>query len=93
MIPLDLTSDIVGPLGRSVEDTVRVLEVTVGVDTQDNLTTLQSTFNIPKNYTQFLQANALRVSFCWNCLRYCRETVKGVSGVELVYACTAVFKN
>ena len=63
IIPLDLTSDVAGPLARTVEDAVRVFEATVGVDTTDNLTTLQTQYTVPSNYTQFLQGNALRASF------------------------------
>lgn len=61
MIPLDSTSDVGGPLGRTVEDVVRVFEVTVGVDLADNLTTMQKNYAIPGNYTQFLKADVLKV--------------------------------
>ena len=62
VVPLDSTSDVAGPIARTVEDAVRVLEVTVGVDSKDNLTTLQRNYTIPTNYTQFLQADALQVT-------------------------------
>ncbi len=65
VIPLDSTSDVAGPIARTVEDAVRLLEVTVGVDPNDNLTTLQTSYSLPKNYTQFLQVNGLQVRpFC-----------------------------
>ena len=50
-----------GPLARTVEDAVRVFEVTVGVDPADNLTTLQNSYSIPSNYTQFLVSDGLQV--------------------------------
>lgn len=62
VIPLDSTSDVAGPIARTVEDAVRLFEVTVGVDPSDNLTSLQDVYTMPDNYTQFLQANALKVS-------------------------------
>ena len=62
VIPLDSTSDVAGPIARTVEDAVRLFEVTVGVDLSDNLTTLQQSYSLPKNYTQFLQSNGLQVS-------------------------------
>lgn len=65
MVPLDATSDVAGPIARTVEDAVRLLEVTVGVDPADNLTTLQQLYRIPQNYTQFLQWDALKVSLRW----------------------------
>lgn len=61
VIPLDSTSDVAGPIARTVEDAVRLFEVTVGIDPSDNLTTLQQSYSLPKNYTQFLQSNGLRV--------------------------------
>lgn len=64
VIPLDATSDVAGPLARTVEDTVRVFEVTVGVDPSDNLTTLQTSFKVPSNYTQFLRSDGLKVTTC-----------------------------
>jgi Asp-tRNA(Asn)/Glu-tRNA(Gln) amidotransferase A subunit family amidase len=61
VIPLDSTSDMAGPMARTVEDCVRVLEVTVGVDPADNLTTLQLSNDVPGNYTQFLDSDGLQV--------------------------------
>ena len=62
IIPLDSTSDVAGPISRTVEDAVRLFEVSVGVDPADNLTTLQQSYNVPSNYTQFLQTDGLQVS-------------------------------
>ena len=61
IIPLDATSDVAGPLARTIEDAVRVFEVTVGVDPADNLTSLQTSYSIPSNYTQFLVSDGLQV--------------------------------
>lgn len=62
-MPLDSTSDVAGPMARSVEDCVRLLEVTTGVDPADNLTSLQLSQDLPGNYTQFLDPEGLQV-FC-----------------------------
>ncbi len=62
IIPLDVTSDMGGPLARTVEDAVRLFEVTVGIDPSDNYTSLQSAAAVPANYTQFLDPNGLKVA-------------------------------
>ena len=61
-MPLDNTSDIAGPLGRSVEDVARMLGVLTGVDAADPLTAL-SAFEGggPLNYTRYLDRGGLRV--------------------------------
>ncbi|MBO0858094.1 MAG: amidase [Chloracidobacterium sp.] len=59
IIPLYLRNDIGGPIARTVEDAVRVLEVIAGYDPADPITKA-SDGKIPKNYTQFLKKNGLK---------------------------------
>lgn len=59
IIPLYFGNDVGGPMARTVEDAVRVLEVVAGYDPADPVTKL-SEGKIPKNYTQFLDKNGLR---------------------------------
>lgn len=59
IIPLYIGNDVGGPMARTVEDAVRVLEVVAGYDPADPLTKL-SEGKAPKNYTQFLDKNGLR---------------------------------
>jgi Asp-tRNA(Asn)/Glu-tRNA(Gln) amidotransferase A subunit family amidase len=59
IIPLYLRNDIGGPMARTVEDAVRVLEVIAGYDPADPITK-SSEGKIPKNYTQFLKKNGLK---------------------------------
>ena len=59
IIPLYLRNDVGGPMGRTVEDAVRVLEVIAGYDPADPLTE-KSKGKVPENYTQFLQADGLK---------------------------------
>ena len=59
IIPLYIGNDVGGPMARSVEDAVRVLEVVAGYDPADPVTKL-SEGEVPKNYTQFLDRNGLR---------------------------------
>ncbi len=59
IIPCDLRNDTAGPMCRTVEDVVKVLEIISGVDTKDSLTH-HSFDKIPKNYTQFLQKDGLK---------------------------------
>ena len=62
IIPLDNTSDIAGPLARSVEDVARMLEVLVAVDPKDPLTNLSKFLGSrPANYTSALNRGALQV--------------------------------
>lgn len=58
IVPLYLRNDVVGPMGRTVEDATKVLEVMAGVDTADPITG-NSTGKIPENYTQFLKKEGL----------------------------------
>lgn len=59
IIPLYLRNDIGGPMARTVEDAVRVLEVIAGPDPADPIT-LRSEGKVPENYTQFLDPDALQ---------------------------------
>ena len=62
IIPLDNTSDIAGPLARTVEDVARMLEVLVAVDSNDPLTNLSKFLGSkPANYTTALSRDALKV--------------------------------
>ena len=58
IVPLLLRNDVVGPMCRNVEDATRVLEVMVGKDPDDPLTSY-SEGKIPDNYQQFLQKEGL----------------------------------
>jgi Asp-tRNA(Asn)/Glu-tRNA(Gln) amidotransferase A subunit family amidase len=59
IIPLYLRNDIGGPMARTVEDAVRVLEVVAGYDPADPITKT-SEGKIPKNYKQFLKKDGLK---------------------------------
>jgi len=59
IIPLYLRNDIGGPMARTVEDAVRILEVIAGYDPADPVTQ-QSIDKVPENYMQFLDKNGLR---------------------------------
>jgi amidase len=59
IIPLYLRNDIGGPMARTVEDAVRVLEVIAGYDPADPITKA-SEGKVPKNYTQFLKKDGLK---------------------------------
>ena len=63
IIPLDNTSDIAGPIARTVEDVARRLEALVGVDPSDPLTGLFKFLgSAPANYTGQLSRDALKAS-------------------------------
>lgn len=59
IVPLYLRNDVVGPMCRTVEDAVRVLEVTARYDPNDPLTKY-SEGKIPANYSQFLVKDGLK---------------------------------
>jgi Asp-tRNA(Asn)/Glu-tRNA(Gln) amidotransferase A subunit family amidase len=59
IIPLYLRNDIGGPMCRTVEDAVRVLEVIAGYDPADPITE-HCEGKMPENYTQYLNKNGLR---------------------------------
>ena len=59
IIPLYIGNDVGGPMARTVEDAVHVLEVVAGYDPADPVTKL-SEGKVPRNYTQFLDKEGLR---------------------------------
>lgn len=59
IIPLYLRNDIGGPMARTVEDAVRILEVIAGYDPGDPITQ-RCADKVPENYTQFLDKNGLK---------------------------------
>ena len=59
IIPLYLRNDVGGPMARTVEDAVRVLEVIAGYDPADPITK-HSEGKVPNSYTQFLDRNGLK---------------------------------
>lgn len=59
IIPLYTRNDVGGPMCRTVEDAVRVLEATAGYDPNDPITK-NSAGKIPKTYTQFLRKDGLK---------------------------------
>jgi len=59
IIPLYLRNDIGGPMARTVEDAVRILQVIAGYDPADPVTSL-SIDRKPENYTLFLNKNGLK---------------------------------
>jgi amidase len=59
IVPLYLRNDIGGPMARTVEDAVRVLEAIAGYDPADPITKA-SEGRRPKNYIQFLKKNGLK---------------------------------
>jgi len=59
IIPLYLRNDVGGPMARTVEDAVRILEVIAGFDKADPITSY-SEGEIPDNYTQFLDRDGLK---------------------------------
>jgi amidase len=59
IVPLNLRNDVGGPMARTVEDAVRILQVIAGYDPADPVTE-DSRGNIPDNYMQFLDENGLQ---------------------------------
>jgi amidase len=59
IVPLYLRNDIGGPMARTVEDAVRVLEVVAGYDPADPITE-SCRGRVPQNYTQFLDKGGLK---------------------------------
>jgi Asp-tRNA(Asn)/Glu-tRNA(Gln) amidotransferase A subunit family amidase len=59
MGPLDSQRDTPGPMGRSVEDVARLLDVMAGVDGAD-ARTAAAAGNIPPTYAAFLDKNGLK---------------------------------
>lgn len=59
IIPLYLRNDIGGPMARSVEDAVRVLDVIAGYDPADPITE-RSQGRVPSTYLDYLQSDGLK---------------------------------
>ncbi|MGC8750232.1 amidase [Hydrotalea sp.] len=59
IIPISATQDTAGPMARTVKDAAILLGAMTGIDEADPVT-LTSKGKIPDNYTQFLDANALK---------------------------------
>jgi amidase len=59
IVPLYLRNDVVGPMCRTVEDAVKVLEVIAGYDAKDPLTRY-SEGRTSFNYTQYLDKDGLK---------------------------------
>jgi Asp-tRNA(Asn)/Glu-tRNA(Gln) amidotransferase A subunit family amidase len=59
IIPLYLRNDVVGPMCKSVEDATRVLQVMVGIDPKDGLTSY-SEGKAEKDYLQYLDKDGLK---------------------------------
>lgn len=59
IMPLALTNDTGGPICRTVEDAVRVLDVIAGYDKADSVTK-RSEGKVPPTYLKFLDKNGLK---------------------------------
>ncbi len=59
IIPLYARNDVGGPMARTVEDAVRVLELIAGNDPADPITK-RSSGHIPESYLEFLNTGALK---------------------------------
>ncbi len=59
IIPLYLRNDVGGPIARTIEDAVRILEVIAGYDPADPITKVCQG-KVPDNYTQFLDKDGLK---------------------------------
>jgi len=59
IIPISKTQDTAGPMTRTVRDAAILLAALTGVDTEDEVTK-QSEGKAQKDYTTFLEANALK---------------------------------
>lgn len=59
IIPISATQDTAGPMARTVEDTAILLSVITGIDPLDTITS-ESKGKIEKDYTTFLDLNALK---------------------------------
>jgi amidase len=59
IIPISITQDTAGPMGRTVADTAILLGALVGVDTEDSYT-LASRGKFQKDYTKYLNVDGLK---------------------------------
>jgi amidase len=58
VLPLNLLSDIAGPMARTVEDATKVFQVIVGTDPNDPVTSAAAA-HLPQNYAASLDRNGL----------------------------------
>ncbi|MBI3210654.1 MAG: amidase [Candidatus Solibacter usitatus] len=61
VFPLNLLADIAGPMARTLEDAVRVLQVIAGEDPNDQVTAAARS-HLPQDYLRALDRNGLRGS-------------------------------
>ncbi|WP_375444865.1 amidase [uncultured Fibrella sp.] len=59
IIPLYSRNDVGGPMCRTIEDAVRLLDVTAGYDPNDPITK-HSQGNVPETYSRFLKKDGLK---------------------------------
>lgn len=59
IVPLFLRNDVVGPMCRTVEDATRMMEVMVGIDSLDQVTS-NSIGKASDNYMKYLQKDGLK---------------------------------
>ncbi len=59
IIPISATQDTAGPLARTVKDAALLLSALTGIDTEDPVTA-SSNGKMEKDYSKFLDANALK---------------------------------
>lgn len=59
IVPLFLRNDVVGPMCRTVEDATRIMEIMVGIDPKDPLTSY-SEDKAQTNYQQYLDKDGLQ---------------------------------
>jgi len=59
IVPLYLRNDVVGPMCKTVEDATKVLQVMVGIDPKDALTSYSEGKGV-KDYLQYLDKDGLR---------------------------------
>ncbi len=59
IIPLYARNDVGGPMARTVEDAVRILDIIVGYDPADPITS-RSEGHVAENYLEFLNSDALK---------------------------------
>jgi Asp-tRNA(Asn)/Glu-tRNA(Gln) amidotransferase A subunit family amidase len=59
VVPYSLTQDTAGPITRTVEDAVKVLDIIAGYDINDS-STAWSKGKIPKSYTKYLNKDGLK---------------------------------
>lgn len=59
IVPLRLSWDTGGPIGRTVTDVAKVFSVLTGYDPRDPLTSQSNNYTVPPDYTAYLDPNGL----------------------------------